>query len=216
MDTTVKAGHLVALVGSTGSGKTTLKNCSRAFTIRKAAPCASAARTCGMFPVKELRNQIAIVTQETVLFHDTIRRNGGEPDCNQRRRLKMPREAPRRATSQRAGNLRCHRRRKSIIAFPAAKSSVLSIARAILKNAPILILDEATNSLDAEVEQAVQEELEKLMMGRTTPIFIAHRLFHDSKGGVIVVSERGKNRWNPALTRNLFNAAAFIRDCTRL
>jgi subfamily B ATP-binding cassette protein MsbA len=143
--------------------------------------------------VKELRNQIAIVTQETVLFHDTIRGNiaVGRPTATDTEIEQAARHA--RAHEfilQRPEKYEAIVGEKGVLLSGGQKQR-LSIARAIVKNAPILILDEATNSLDAEVERAVQEELDKLMIGRTT-ICIAHRLSTIQKADVIVVLNEGK------------------------
>jgi len=190
---TVKAGHLVALVGSTGSGKTTLANLLPRFYDPQTGAVRIGGTDIREVSVKELRNQIAIVTQETVLFHDTIRGNiaVGRPSATSA-------EIEDAARSAKADDFIAQRPEKydaivgeKGVLLSGGQKQRLSIARAILKNAPILILDEATNSLDAEVERAVQEELEKLMIGRTT-ICIAHRLSTIQKADVIVVLNEGK------------------------
>jgi subfamily B ATP-binding cassette protein MsbA len=190
---TVKAGQLVALVGSTGSGKTTLANLLPRFYDPQGGTVRIGGTDIREVSVKELRNQIAIVTQETVLFHDTIRGNiaVGRPTATDT-------EIEQAARHARAHEFILQRPEKydaivgeKGVLLSGGQKQRLSIARAIVKNAPILILDEATNSLDAEVERAVQEELDKLMIGRTT-ICIAHRLSTIQKADVIVVLNEGK------------------------
>ena len=190
---TVKPGQLIALVGSSGSGKTTLVN----LLPRLYDPQNGAVRIGNInikdVSVAELRRQIAIVTQETILFHDTVRSNIaagtlGVTDADI--------EAAARAAN--AHNFIADKPEgyNTIVGekgmmLSGGQRQRISIARAILKDAPILILDEATNALDAEAERAVQEELEKLMVGRTT-ICIAHRLSTIQKADVIVVLSEGR------------------------
>jgi ATP-binding cassette, subfamily B, bacterial MsbA len=190
---TVKAGQLVALVGASGSGKTTLTN----LLLRFYDPQQGAVRI-GDVDLREvattdLRNQIAVVTQETILFNDTIRANIrlGRPGATD-----AEIEAAARAANahefivaktggydfeigERGGSLSGGQRQR------------LAIARAILRNAPILVLDEATSSLDTESERAVQTALETLMRGRTT-LCIAHRLSTIQHADVIVVMAEGR------------------------
>jgi subfamily B ATP-binding cassette protein MsbA len=190
---TVKAGQLVALVGSTGSGKTTLANLLPRFYDPQSGAVRIGGTDIREVSIRELRNQIAIVTQETVLFHDTIRRNiaVGRPSATSAEIEEAARSAKAHDfIAQRPETYDAIVGEKGVLLSGGQKQR-LSIARAILKNAPILILDEATNSLDAEVERAVQEELEKLMVGRTT-ICIAHRLSTIQKADVIVVLNEGK------------------------
>ncbi len=190
---TVKAGQLVALVGSSGSGKTTLTN----LLLRFYDPQKGSVRI-GKTDVREvssrdLRSQIAVVTQETILFNDTIRNNIG---------LGRPG-----ATNDEIEAAARHAHAHEFILEKAAgydfvvgekgmqlsggQRQRLAIARAILRDAPILVLDEATSSLDTESERAVQAALEKLMQGRTT-ICIAHRLSTIQKADVIVVLDQGQ------------------------
>ena len=190
---TVKTGQLVALVGSTGSGKTTLANLLPRFYDPQSGSVRIGGTDIREVSIRDLRNQIAIVTQETVLFHDTIRGNiaVGRPSATNAEIEEAARSAKAHEfIAQRPETYDAIVGEKGVLLSGGQKQR-LSIARAILKNAPILILDEATNSLDAEVERAVQEELEKLMIGRTT-ICIAHRLSTIQKADVIVVLSEGK------------------------
>jgi len=189
----VKAGQLVALVGRTGSGKTTLTNLLLRFYDPQQGSVSIGGTDIRQVAIKDLRRQIALVTQESILFNDTIRNNLalGRPGAT---------EAEIRAAAAHAFA------EEFILADPLGYEMVigekgarlsggqrqrLTIARAILRNAPILVLDEATSSLDSEVERAVQEALEQLMQGRTT-ICIAHRLSTIQKADLIVVLDQGR------------------------
>jgi len=190
---TVKPGQLVALVGSSGSGKTTMANLLPRFYDPQSGTIRIGGINIRDVSVAELRRQIAIVTQETILFHDTIRSNiaagtGNVTDAEI--------EAAARAAN--AHNFIAEKPEgyntivgEKGIVLSGGQRQRISIARAILKDAPILILDEATNALDAESERTVQVELEKLMVGRTT-ICIAHRLSTIQKADVIVVLNEGR------------------------
>ncbi len=190
---TVKPGQLVALVGSSGSGKTTLANLLPRFYDPQGGAIRIGNTDVRDVAVADLRRQIAIVTQETILFHDTIRSNlaagsNGVTDAQI--------ESAARAASAHAFIMDKQDGYNAIVGekgmmLSGGQRQRLSIARAILKDAPILILDEATNALDAASERAVQEELEKLMVGRTT-ICIAHRLSTIQKADVIVVMQEGQ------------------------
>jgi ATP-binding cassette, subfamily B, bacterial MsbA len=190
---TVKPGQLVALVGGSGSGKTTLVNLLPRFYDPQNGAVRIGDTNIKDVSVAELRRQIAIVTQETILFHDTIRSNiaagsDGVTDGDI--------EAAARAAnahnfiSEKPQGYNTVVGEKGVM-LSGGQRQRISIARAILKDAPILILDEATNALDAEAERAVQEQLEKLMVGRTT-ICIAHRLSTIQKADVIVVLNEGR------------------------
>jgi ABC-type multidrug transport system fused ATPase/permease subunit len=184
---------MVALVGASGSGKTTLTN----LLLRFYDPQQGSVRIAGIdlrdVATADLRRQIAVVTQETILFNDTIRANIrlGRPEASD-----AEVEAAARAANahefveakeggydfvigERGGNLSGGQRQR------------LAIARAILRDAPILVLDEATSALDADSERAVQSALETLMGGRTT-LCIAHRLTTIQKADRIVVLSEGR------------------------
>ena len=173
----IEPGQLVALVGASGSGKTTFAN----MLLRFYDPARGAIRIGGMdirdVTTRDLRNQIAVVTQETILFNDSIRRNIelGRPGATKDEIIAAARHAY-------AYDF-IMEKPKGFDTFIGEKGVTLSggqrqrlaIARAVLKNAPILVLDEATSALDTESERAVQAALDELMKGRTT-ICIAHRL----------------------------------------
>lgn len=193
IDLKIKPGQLVALVGRTGSGKSTLVN----LLLRFYDPKSGAVRVGGVdlrdVSTAELRRQIAVVSQEVVLFNDTIARN------IEMGRLGATREeivaAAKHAHAeefivQRPDGYETIVGEKGIT-LSGGQRQRISIARAVLRDAPILILDEATNALDAEVERAVQLALEELMVGRTT-ICIAHRLSTIQRADQIVVLEAGR------------------------
>lgn len=190
---TVKSGQLVALVGASGSGKTTLTN----LLLRFYDPQAGAVRIGGTdireVSTRDLRNQIAVVTQETILFNDTIRRNieVGRPGATEEEIIAAAKHAHAHefimAKPQGYDTVIGER----AVTLSGGERQRIAIARAILKNAPILILDEATSALDTESERAVQAALEELMRGRTT-ICIAHRLSTIQRADLIVVLDQGR------------------------
>jgi ATP-binding cassette, subfamily B, bacterial MsbA len=190
---TVKAGQLVALVGSSGSGKTTLTNLLLRFYDPQRGAVRIGATDIRQVAVDDLRRQIALVTQETILFNDTIRRNIalGRPGAT---------DAEIEAAAHHAHAHEFIMQKplgyetiigEKGVALSGGQRQRLAIARAILKNAPILVLDEATSALDTESERAVQGALEELMQGRTT-ICIAHRLSTVQKADRIVVLDNGR------------------------
>lgn len=194
-DVTLEArrGELVAIVGPSGAGKTTLVN----LIPRLYDPTAGCVRIDGRavttVTLRSLREQIGIVTQETFLFHDTVRANIAVGQLG----------AGEAALVAAAGAAHAH---EFIQRLPQGYDTVigergvklsggerqrLAIARALLRNPPILILDEATSQLDAESERLVQAALERLMEGRTVFV-IAHRLATVRRADRIVVLDRGR------------------------
>jgi ATP-binding cassette, subfamily B, bacterial MsbA len=190
---TVKAGQIVALVGSSGSGKTTLTN----LLLRFYDPCSGAIRIGGTdlrsVSSPELRSQIAVVTQETILFNESIRDNIalGRPGATNAEIETAARHAHAHEFIMEKPNGYEAMIGEKGVALSGGQRQRLAIARAILKNSPILILDEATSSLDTESERAVQLALDELMEGRTT-ICIAHRLSTIQHADVIVVMSEGR------------------------
>lgn len=190
---TVKAGQLVALVGASGSGKTTLTN----LLLRFYDPQQGAVRIGGTdireFATHDLRNQIAVVTQDTVLFNDTIRRNIelGRPAASEADIIAAAKHAhAHEFIMEKPEGYNTVVGEKGVLLSGGQKQR-LAIARAVIRNAPILILDEATSALDTVSERAVQAALEELMQGRTT-ICIAHRLSTIQRADMIVVMDQGR------------------------
>jgi ATP-binding cassette, subfamily B, bacterial MsbA len=174
---TMKRGEKVALVGSSGAGKTTLVNLLPRFydvTKGKITIDGMDIRHAGL---KSLREQIGVVGQQTLLFNDTVRNNiaYGRPDIPETEVIKAAKMA-----DAHHFILKLSQGYDTIIGeqgvmLSGGQRQRLSIARALLKNAPILILDEATSSLDTESEREVQAALDRLMEKRTV-LVIAHRL----------------------------------------
>ena len=190
---TVPRGEVVAFVGPSGAGKTTLVNLIPRFFDVTGGRLLMDGQDVRDLKIDSLRRLIGNVTQETILFNDTVRNNiaYGQPDVP----LEKVKDAARVALAH-----------DFISAMPEGYDTVigekgfrlsggerqrLAIARALLKNAPILILDEATSSLDTESESLVQAALSNLMLGRTVFV-IAHRLSTVRRATRIAVVEAGK------------------------
>lgn len=188
----VKRGEILAVVGSSGAGKSTLVHLLPRFFDVSSGRILVDGHDIRDVTLSSLRSQIGIVTQETVLFNDTVRNNiaYGQPNVP----MKDVEAASRAALAH-----------DFILALPAGYDTVigergvrlsggerqrLAIARALLKNAPVLILDEATSALDSESERLVQSALQNLMSGRTVFV-IAHRLSTVRRADRIVVIDNG-------------------------
>ena len=174
---TIQAGEVVAFVGMSGGGKTTLVNLIPRFYDVASGEIAIDGIDIRDATIESLRGQIAIVTQQTILFNDTVRNNIAYGDI-----VKTEEQIVAAAQAANAHDfiMRLPEGYDTLIGEQGTKLSGgerqrISIARALLKDAPILILDEATSSLDSEAEIEVQSALDNLMQGRTT-LVIAHRL----------------------------------------
>jgi ATP-binding cassette, subfamily B, bacterial MsbA len=188
----VKAGEVLAVVGSSGAGKSTLVHLIPRFFDVSGGRILIDDNDVRDVTLESLRSQIGIVTQDTLLFNDTVRNNiaYGQPHVSQ----KKVEEAARAA--------RAHEFIRGLpegyntmigergVRLSGGERQRIAIARAILKNAPILILDEATSALDSESESLVQSALQNLMSGRTVFV-IAHRLSTVRRANRIVVLENG-------------------------
>jgi len=190
---TVGAGQMVAIVGRSGAGKTTLVNLLPRFYDVTAGAILIDGVDVRDVTIASLRAQIAMVTQDTVLFDDSIARNisYGVPAAGQDQIESAARAAH--AHEFIAGlperyETRIGERGQRL---SGGQRQRIAIARAILKNSPILILDEATSALDSESEFAVQNALANLMLNRTSFV-IAHRLSTIRRADAIVVMERGR------------------------
>ncbi len=190
---TVQSGQMVALVGTSGSGKTTLTNLLLRFYDPQQGSVRIGDTDLREFATRDLRNQIAVVTQENILFNDTVRRNIelGRPGASQTDIEMAARQAHAyEFIMQKPEGFDTVVGEKGV-SLSGGQRQRLAIARAVLKNAPILILDEATSALDTESERAVQSALDELMKGRTS-FCIAHRLSTILHADMIVVLDQGK------------------------
>ncbi len=189
----VDRGRMVAVVGRSGAGKSTLVNLLPRFYDVTSGAITIDGVDIRDFTLQSLRSQVGIVTQETVLFDDTIAGNiaYGSSGATQEAI-----ESAARAAHAHAFIEAMPQGYRTMIGergqrLSGGQRQRLAIARALLRNAPILILDEATSSLDAESERLVQEALGNLMANRTA-IVIAHRLSTIRRADLIVVLERGR------------------------
>jgi ATP-binding cassette, subfamily B, bacterial MsbA len=190
---TVKSGQLVALVGASGSGKTTLANLLLRFYDPQQGAICIGGMDIREVATHDLRNQMAVVSQEIILFDETVRRNIelGRPGASEDEIIAAARHAN-------AYEFIMDKPEgfNTVIGEKGTKLSGgqrqrIAIARAVLRNAPILILDEATSNLDNEAERVVQATLDELMKECTT-ICIAHRLSTVMNADLIVVLDQGR------------------------
>jgi ABC-type multidrug transport system fused ATPase/permease subunit len=188
-----RAGETVALVGTTGAGKSTIINLLTRFYEFDSGEILVDGSPIRDFNIRALRQQIGMVTQECFLFNGTIRENLqiGKPDATDEELLEAAAVA-----NARPFIGRLPQGLSSLVGERGAKLSVgekqrLSIARALLKDPPILILDEATASVDTTTERLIQEALETLMFNRTS-IVIAHRLSTVVHADQILVLDHGR------------------------
>jgi subfamily B ATP-binding cassette protein MsbA len=193
IDLDVHAGEVLALVGPSGAGKSTLVNLIPRFYDVSSGRILIDGHDLREVTLGSLRRQVAQVTQETILFNDTVRNNiaYGQPEVHADRV-----EEAARAALAHDFILQMPQGYDTVIGEKGVRLSGgekqrLAIARAILKNSPILILDEATSALDAESESLVQTALANLMQNRTT-VVIAHRLGTIRRANRIAVLEDGR------------------------
>ena len=189
----VNRGEVLAVVGPSGGGKTTLANLiPRFYDISEGALLIDGIDIRGV-TLHSLRRQLALVTQQTILFNDTVRNNiaYGRGDCPEAEIIEAARAAYALDFIQELPQGLDTVIGESGARLSGGQQQRLSIARALLKDAPILILDEATSSLDTESEREVQRALENLMQNRTT-IVIAHRLSTIKNADRIIVLKEGQ------------------------
>lgn len=190
---TIQAGQTVAIVGRSGAGKTTLANLIPRFYDVTGGAIVIDGRDIRDVTIASLRSQIGMVTQETVLFDDTISANiaYGRPDATPAQIEAAARAAHAHefivALDQGYDTMMGERGHR----VSGGQRQRIAIARALLRDSPILILDEATSALDAESEMLVQDALSTLMLNRTS-LVIAHRLSTVRRADAIVVLERGR------------------------
>ncbi len=190
---TVKKGQTVALVGQSGSGKSTIANLVTRFYDVDSGAIKLDGIDLRDLTKKSVRAQMGLVTQDSILFNDTVRNNIllGKPEATEQEVIEalqianaweFVKELPLKLDTNigDSGNK-----------LSGGQKQRLSIARAVLKNPPIMILDEATSALDTESERLVQKALENMMMNRTS-IVIAHRLSTIQNADLIIVMQRGK------------------------
>jgi subfamily B ATP-binding cassette protein MsbA len=189
----VRAGQMVAIVGRSGAGKTTLVNLLPRFYDPTSGSIAIDGVDVKSVSLASLRRQIGIVTQETVLFDDSVGANiaYGSPNAS-----RADIEIAARAANAHEFVVALTKGYDTTIGergqrLSGGQRQRIAIARALLRNAPILVLDEATSALDAESEQLVQEALATLMRNRTSFV-IAHRLSTIRRADAIIVLERGR------------------------
>ena len=190
---TVKKGEAVALVGSSGAGKTTIANLIPRFYDITRGEISIDGYDLRDLDLVSLRKMIAIVTQDTILFNDTIASNitYGQPDCSNERMYAAAQAAnAHKFIAEQPQGYETVIGEKGV-RISGGQRQRLSIARALVKDAPILILDEATSALDSESEIEVQQAIEHLMENRTT-IVIAHRLSTIRNTDRICVMEKGQ------------------------
>ncbi len=193
IDLEIREGEIVALVGPSGAGKTTLVNLLPRFFDPDEGRLLIDGVDIRQATLTSLRSLIGLVTQETVLFNDTVRANLAYG------RADLPLERIREAAAAAYADefvMRLPKGYDTVIgeggfSMSGGQRQRLAIARALLKNAPILILDEATSHLDSHSESLVQKALNNLMRDRTT-LVIAHRLSTVAMSDRIVVLDRGR------------------------
>lgn len=194
VNVTIEPGQMVAIVGRSGSGKSTLANLLPRFYHHRDGQILIDGVDVEKYTLRNLRRHIALVTQQVVLFNDTITANIAYGDL-----ADTPREAVERAAEAAYAREFIDRLPQGFdtlvgengVLLSGGQRQRLAIARALLKDAPILILDEATSALDTESERHIQAALDKVMEGRTT-LVIAHRLSTIEKADLILVMDQGR------------------------
>ena len=189
---TIHAGQTVAIVGRTGSGKSTIVGLLPRFYDVTGGAVLLDGHDIREYPLERLRAQMSLVSQDVVLFNDTIRSNiaFGHPATDEQIEAAARAARVNEFTSQMPLGLDTEVGDRGTL-LSGGQRQRIAIARALLRNTPILILDEATSSLDTETERQIQEQLEALMQDRTT-LVIAHRLSTIEKADCILVMDGGR------------------------
>lgn len=192
-DVEIKPGSMVALVGRSGSGKTTISNFVPRFYFPDRGHITLDGVDINEYELGNLRSHIALVSQNVVLFNDTIAKNiaYGSPNATPEQ-IRTAAELAHviEFTDQMEHGLQTEVGENGVL-LSGGQRQRIAIARAILRNAPILIMDEATSALDTESERAIQDAMNHLMENRTS-IVIAHRLSTIEGADTIIVMDQGK------------------------
>jgi len=188
-----KPGQIVALAGPTGAGKSTLVNLLPAFYETTSGRITIDGQDISGISLESLRTHISVVSQESFLFNGTIRENilYGRLDATEEEMVEAARAANCDEFISKLPEVYDSRVGERGVKLSVGEKQRVSIARALLKNAPILILDEATASVDTATEKLIQEALERLMANRTSFV-IAHRLSTIRKANQILVMRQGQ------------------------
>jgi subfamily B ATP-binding cassette protein MsbA len=189
----VKVGDVIALVGMSGAGKTSLVNLLPRFYDVEQGQILIDGHDIQKVTLKSLRDQIGLVTQQTILFNDTARNNiaYGDQNCSDQEIIEAAKAAKAHDFIRKLPQGYDTIIGEQGVKLSGGERQRISIARALLKNAPILILDEATSSLDSDSETEVQKALDGLMKGRTV-LVIAHRLSTVRNAHRIIVLSEGR------------------------
>ncbi|MCG6887338.1 MAG: ATP-binding cassette domain-containing protein, partial [Proteobacteria bacterium] len=191
---TIAPGQTVAFVGRSGAGKTTLVNLLPRFYELVGGTITLDGQDIREVTLQSLRSQMALVSQQVTLFNDTIRHNiayGALESAGQEDVVRAARAAHALEFIEQLPEGFDTLVGENGVLLSGGQRQRLAIARAILKNAPVLILDEATSALDSESERHIQSALEELMQNRTT-LVIAHRLSTIERADLIVVMHQGR------------------------
>lgn len=190
---TIPKGKTIALVGQSGSGKTTIANLLTRFYDVSSGSILIDGENIKNLKLKNYRKLLGMVTQESVLFNDSIYNNilMGNPDASENEIINAAKIANAHDFISQLPNGYQTNIGDDGSKLSGGQKQRVSIARAILKNPPIMILDEATSALDTESERMVQTALERMMENRTS-IIIAHRLSTIQNADLIIVMEKGK------------------------
>ena len=193
IDFTLEKGQVVALVGPSGGGKSTIADLLPRFYDPKAGKVSVDGIDLRDLDLNELRRLMGIVTQESILFHDTIARNiaFGKPDASEEEIWEAAEKANAADFIKKLPEGVNEMIGERGLKLSGGQRQRISIARAILRNPPVLILDEATSALDSQAETLVQEAIFRVMQDRTT-LVIAHRLSTIRKADLILVVADGK------------------------
>ncbi|WP_160019176.1 lipid A export permease/ATP-binding protein MsbA [Pseudomonas sp. 8O] len=191
---TAEPGQMVALVGRSGSGKSTLANLIPRFYHHETGQILLDGVDVEQYKLRNLRRHIALVTQQVTLFNDSVASNIAYGDL-----ADAPREAIEQAVEAAYAKEFIDKLPQGLdtevgengVLLSGGQRQRLAIARALLKDAPILVLDEATSALDTESERHIQAALDRVMEGRTT-LVIAHRLSTIEKADMILVMDQGR------------------------